>query len=62
MDNGNKSQTKWVISSLSILLGCFIVIIVIPLFLGFPVNYLPILVGIGGVVMAFLYKKFVKKD
>ncbi|MCS5712779.1 hypothetical protein [Candidatus Berkiella aquae] len=58
----NKNQSRWVISFLSILIGSFIFIIAIPLFFGFPINYLPILIAIGGIVIAVLYRKFVKKD
>ncbi len=62
MKQNNKSLGKWTLTFLLILILPFVIIVAIPLLLGFPSTYLPILVALGAMVIAVLYKKFLKKD
>lgn len=52
-----KNMTKWTLLFLGILVFSFLIFGIIPLLLGFPKHLFPILLFIGGMVMAWLSKK-----
>ena len=57
----NKNLGRWAFLFVVILVVPFIVIGVIPLFFGLPIKFFPIQIMLEGIVIAWLYNRYLKK-